>query len=122
PGTADCPQPPDINRGQLLAEQIHDATWLRHWIRELLVERVPPQVPVLRDIVRQFRPHVIAADPMVYQAPIVAGLEGIPWAGLSSSLNPVVPDHFESELLATNTWLAADRAALFAHFGQRAEF
>jgi MGT family glycosyltransferase len=122
PGSADRPLPPDINRGKLFSEMIHDAAWLRGWIKELLVERVPPQVPVLRDIVRRFRPDVIAADPMVYQAPIVAHLEGIPWAGLSSSLNPVVPDHFESELLATNAWLAAERAALFARFGLQASF
>jgi zeaxanthin glucosyltransferase len=122
PGSADRPQPPDINRGRFFAEKIHDAAWLRAWIKELLVERVPPQVDVLRDIVRQYAPHVIAADPMVYQAPIVARLEGIPWAGLSSSLNPVVPDHFESELLATNAWLAAERAALFARYGLQADF
>jgi MGT family glycosyltransferase len=122
PGSADRPPPPDVNRGRHFAEKVRDAAWLRGWIRELLVERVPPQVPVLRDVVRRFGPDVIAADPMVYQAPIVARLEGIPWAGLSSSLNPVVPDHFESELLATNAWLAADRDALFARFGLQATF
>jgi MGT family glycosyltransferase len=121
-GSADCPPPPDASRGKLFAEKIHDAAWLRGWIKELLVGRVPPQVPILRDIVCQYRPDVVAADPMVYQAPIVARLEGIPWAGLSSSLNPVVPDHFESELLATNAWLAAERDALFARFGQQARF
>ena len=45
---------------------------LRGWIRELLVERVPPQVPVLQEIVARYRPDVIVSDPMVYQAPIVA--------------------------------------------------
>jgi MGT family glycosyltransferase len=122
PGSPDRPAPPDVNRGQQFAEKIHDAAWLRGWIKELLVDRVPPQVPVLRDVVRRYRPDVIAADPMVYQAAIVAHLENIPWAGLSSSLNPVVPDHFESELLATNAWLDGDRAALFANFGLRATF
>jgi UDP:flavonoid glycosyltransferase YjiC (YdhE family) len=122
PGSADRPPPPDVNRGKLFAEKIHDADWLRGWIKELLVERVPPQVPVLREIVRDYRPDVLAADPMVYQAPIVAHGEGVPWAGLSSSLNPVVPDHFESELLATNAWLAAEREALFAQFGLRPRF
>jgi UDP:flavonoid glycosyltransferase YjiC (YdhE family) len=122
PGSPDRPGPPDLNRGKFFAEKVRDAGWLRRWIKELLVERVPPQVDVLRDVVRRFEPDVIAADPMVYQAPIVANLEGVPWASLSSSLNPVVPAHFDSELLATNRWLEEERAALFARFGQTASF
>lgn len=122
PGSQDCPQPSDLNRGKYFAEKVRDAASLRRWIKDLLVDCVPPQVPVLCEIVRQFRPDVIAADPMVYQAPIAAGLEKVPWAALSSSLNPIVPGRFQSELLATNAWLADERAALFASFGQRASF
>ncbi len=121
-GSADCPAPPDVNRGQLFAEKIRDADWLRGWIKELLVERVPAQVAVLQDIVGRYRPDVIAADPMVYQAPIVARRQGVPWAALSSSLNPDVPAHFESELLATAAWLAPERAALFSRFGLEGRF
>jgi UDP:flavonoid glycosyltransferase YjiC (YdhE family) len=122
PGQPDCPPPPDINRGRFFAEKIRDRDWLRGWIRELLVERVPDQVEPLRAIVRQFRPDVLAIDPMVYQGAIVAAQESLPWAGLSSSLNPVVPDSFTSELLDTNDWLAADRDALFARYGLRGRF
>lgn len=116
------PPPPDINRGRLFAEKVRDRDWLRRWIKLLLVDNVPGQVENLREVVRRFRPHVLVIDPMVYQAAIVAELEGLPWAGLSSSLNPVVPDTLDSELLATTRWLAADRDALFARYGQRGRF
>src|SRR5581483_199839 len=39
-----------------------------------------------------------------------------------TSLNPVVPDDFSSELIDTNAWLARDRDALFARFGCAARF
>lgn len=121
-GEAEPSPPPDANRGRVFADHVRDRDWLRGWIKRLLVDNVPPQVEVLRRVVREFRPHVLAIDPMVYQGAIAAELEGVPWAGLSSSLNPVVPDHLESELIATNRWFHADRDALFARYRLQARF
>jgi hypothetical protein len=54
---------------------------------------------------------------MAYAAPIVAARAGLPWAGVSTSLNPVVPGDWRSELIATTS--ALPRAELFADYGLR---
>lgn len=122
PQSGENPPPPDANRGRFFAEKVRDAEWLRGWIRMLLVEQAPAQVDLLRPIVRAFRPDVLAIDSMVYPAAIVAALEGVPYAGLSSSLNPVTERSFESALTETVRSLAPSRDQLFARYGQRAEF
>lgn len=122
PGSDHNPPPPDANRGKFFAKKVRDAEWLRNWIKTLLVDNVPPQVEVLRGIVREFRPDVLAIDSMVYQGAIVAEQEKIPYAGLSSSLNPVVDRTFTSELIETVRWLSQARDALFAAHGLKAEF
>jgi MGT family glycosyltransferase len=116
------PPPPDANRGKLFAEKVRDAEWLRNWIKTLLVDNAPPQVEALRRIVREFRPDVLAIDSMVYAGAIAAELEKIPYAALSSSLNPVVDRSFTSELIETVGWLSPARNALFASYGLTAEF
>lgn len=119
---SEVPPPADENRGAALAELVRDAPRLRAWIKALLLDDVPAAVNRLDRVVAGFKPTVIIADPMAYEAPIVAARAGVPWAALSSSLNPVVPDSMESELIATNAWLAADREALFARYGLAAQF
>ncbi len=66
------------------------------------------------------RPHVITRDPMVYAAPIVAHGAGLPRVALSSSLNSVLPEGFDSELLSTVRALEPARARLFAAHGLEA--
>jgi zeaxanthin glucosyltransferase len=129
----EVPPPAEDNRGAALAELVRDGPRLRRWIRELLLGGVSGDVVRLERALTSFRPDVIAADPMDYQAPIAAARAGLPWAGLSSSLNPVVPDLADpgqgrnrammtSELIATAMELAAERDALFARHGLRARF
>jgi zeaxanthin glucosyltransferase len=118
----EVPEPAHDNRGAALAALVRDAPRLRAWIKALLLDDVPAAVQRLDRVVADFKPAMIVADPMAYEAPIVAARAGIPWAALSSSLNPVVPDTLESELLATTAWLAADRDALFARHGLAARF
>lgn len=129
----EVPPPTEDNRGAALAELVRDGPRLRRWIRDLLLGGVSSEVVRLERALASFRPDVIAADPMAYQAPIAAARAGLPWAGLSSSLNPVVPEaadrdqaprreNITSELIATAAELAADRDALFARHGLRARF
>jgi zeaxanthin glucosyltransferase len=116
-GVAGAPPPPDANRGRAFAELVADRARLRAWIQAMLVDTVPGEVERLTALVRarSHRPDAIVADPMAYAAPIVASREGIPWAGLSTSLNPVVPDDWTSELIETTR--ALPRAELFARHG-----
>ncbi|MFO0609321.1 MAG: glycosyltransferase [Polyangiales bacterium] len=113
---------PDANRGARFAAQVADARWLRGWIRSLLVDAAPDAVEPLREVIRAWRPDVVALDPMVYAAVLAASLERVPWAALSNSLNPCLPDDLDSELLATVRELSRDRDALFARYGLRADF
>jgi zeaxanthin glucosyltransferase len=113
---------PDEHRGAAFAARVADAAWLRGWIRALLVDAAPAAVEPVREVIRAWRPDVVALDPMVYGAVIAASLEGVPWASLSNSLNPCLPDDADSELLATVRELGPDRDALFARYGLRVAF
>jgi len=114
--------PTDTHRGALFAERVRDAAWLRQWIKTFLVDAVDDSVEPLRALVRDTSPDVVAIDPMVYAAAIACELEGVPWAAVSNSLNPALPDGLDSELLRTVRWLAPHRDALFARHGLTARF
>lgn len=109
--------PGDTHRGAAFAERIRDAAWLRQWIKSLLVDAAADAIEPLRTTIRDLQPDVVAIDPMVYAAAIACELEGVPWAAVSNSLNPALPDDLDSELLRTVRWLAPARAALFARHG-----
>jgi zeaxanthin glucosyltransferase len=119
PGTG---KPSDALRGEKLARVLSDSTALRGWIRELLVELPARQVEPIRAIVRDYRPDVVAIDTMSYEGAIAAALERVPWVGWSTSLNPVVPDSLDSELIHTIRVLDADRRRLFASYGLTPRF
>lgn len=108
-----------VTRGRVFAEKVRDAAWLHRWIARLLIEVVPAQIPSFRALIQELRPDVVATDPMVYAAVIAAESAGIPWAGISSSLNPVTPDEWSTELTETVRGLAPARARLFADHGVR---
>lgn len=113
--------PSPANRGEAFAALVRDPARLRRWISQMLIDSVALEVPRLHDIVAGTRPDLIVTDPMAYAAPIVAHRHHLPWVGLSTSLNPVVPADWHSELIATTS--ALPRAELFAAHGlPHAEF
>ena len=114
-------RPPDDSvRGEALARVLRDPLALAGWIRTLLVDAPRAAVEPLRAIVREVRPEVVAIDTMAYAAAIAAELEGVPWVGWATSLNPVV--HADSELVRTLRALDPERHALFAEHGLAARF
>jgi UDP:flavonoid glycosyltransferase YjiC (YdhE family) len=119
PGAA---PPSDALRGEKLARVLADPDALRGWIRALLVEAPGHHVEGMRALVRDFRPDVVALDTMAYEGAIAAELEGVPWVGWATSLNPVLPDALDSELLRTLRALDPARHALFARHGLSARF
>ena len=121
-GPRKTPERHDLSRGASFAANIRDAAWLRRWIHTLLIEYTPAQVDGIRAILRQWRPDVVVIDPLLYASAIAAELEGLPWVAMSNSLNPVLPDTLDSELLATVRWLAPERDRLFARYGIEAHF
>ncbi len=126
-GVADAIAPPGARppssavRGAALAAILVDPPRLAGWIRALLVDAPRAGIPPLRAIIRDLRPDVVALDTMAYDAAIAAELEGVPWVGWATSLNPVV-DGLDSPLIRTLAALDADRHALFADHGLAARF
>lgn len=112
-GRADVPAAG--SRGAEFAALVRDPARLRGWIRAMLVDTVPDELPRVAAALREFRPEVVVTDPMAYAAPIAATRAGIPWAGVSTSLNPVVPDDWQSALISTTA--ALPRRELFAEYG-----
>lgn len=111
-----------VTRGKVFVEKLADKAWLRKWIKTLLIDAVPAQVKELRTVVNSFQPDIIVTDPMVYAAVIVANEAGMPWAGVSSSLNPVTPDNWTCELTETLDELELHRKELLATAAWQPQF
>jgi MGT family glycosyltransferase len=109
-------------RGAALSSILRDPVRLRGWIRELLVEATEGLIDPLREVVREVRPDVVAIDTMADAGAIAAELEGVPWVGFATSLNPVLPASLDSELLRTTRALEPERTALFRRHGLAASF
>ncbi len=111
-----------VTRGKEFVERLADKAWLRHWIKTLLIDAVPAQVALLSAAVEHCRPDLIVADPMLYAVPIVAARCGIPWVGVSSSLNPITPHDWHCELTDTLDAFSEERSRLFADNGLKPHF
>lgn len=111
-----------IVRGEAFAERVRDAVWLRRWIKDLLVDQAEAYIPAFREAIRATRPDRLVVDPMLYAAIIAAHCEGVDWLVLSNSLNPVLPEDVDSELLQTVRSLSEDRDRLFARYGMELQF
>jgi zeaxanthin glucosyltransferase len=117
-----APAPAAEHRGEPFAALLADPPRLRAWIRTMLVDSVEPSIAPLRAHLRHARPDVVVIDPMAYFGAIAAHEEGLPWLGLSTSLNPCIGDDVESELVESVRSLAAARRALFAEHGMDVRF
>jgi MGT family glycosyltransferase len=118
------PPPVHITGGAALARLVRDPPALRSWIKTLLLDAVPDQIEPVRRAIRGWRPDVLACDPMLYQGVIAAHLEKVPYAGISSSLNPVLVDEpaNDCDLMRTVRELAEPRRRLFERYGMAPEF
>jgi zeaxanthin glucosyltransferase len=94
----------------------------RSWLQSVLLDGVAVLVGPLRQLLRDLRPEVIGLDPTIYPACIAAELEGVPFAGLSPSLQPLVGADDPGALSRMVKSLASARAALFASFGVAPRF
>lgn len=111
----DVPPPPSgfLTSGQAFAEKLRDADWLAAWIEALLIDAVPSQLPAVSAMLQRERPDVVVSDPMLYAVAIACGEAQVPWAALSSSLNPVTPPSWRTALTETLDRLSDKRADLF---------
>jgi UDP:flavonoid glycosyltransferase YjiC (YdhE family) len=117
------PTPPARpTHGAELVELIQDPPRLAAWIEELLLSGIPQQVEAIRRACRRLSAQVVVIDPLYYAAAIAAHLEGLPWASVSNSLNPVLPPELDSDLLRTTRALHPRRQAIFGGYGMTPEF
>ncbi len=115
-------RPEAESRGAAFAELVRNEVRLAAWIRAMLLDSVPAMVTDLERAVDAAQPDALVIDPMAYAGAIVAGTRGLPWAGLSTSLNPVVVGPARTPLMRTIAELAPARDELFERYGLRAEF
>jgi zeaxanthin glucosyltransferase len=111
-----------ITRGKTFVERLRDRSWLRNWIKTLLIDAVPDQVQLIMAAAEACQPALIVTDPMIYAAVIAASRLAIPWVGLSSSLNPITPDDWHCELTDTLNALSEQRDRIFIDNGLRPRF
>ncbi len=111
-----------VTRGAELVELIEDNERLHQWVEHLLLSDLQEEVESVRKWLRRERADVVVVDPLYYAAAIAAEVEGLPWASLSNSLNPVLPPELGSALLRSVKRLSAARAKLFRSFAVEASF
>lgn len=94
PGSSDRP-----THGAELVALIQDRERLAAWIGQLLLDNLDGQTAELRAWYQGM--DAVVVDPLYYAASLAAEAEGLPWAAVSNSLNPVIPAELESDLLRT---------------------
>jgi MGT family glycosyltransferase len=111
-----------VTGGKELAELVRQPDRLRVWIEQLLLDSVRDAIEPVRREFRRWKPGALVADPMIYAGILAAHLEKIPYACVSSSLNPVTPDEVDCPHARNMRALDPRRKSLFAEFGLRPEF
>ena len=113
---------PEAQRSVKLGQRVGNKSWLKWWTNAVLVQQVPAQVAALRSVVRERRPDVIVADPLAYAAPVVAGLEGIPWPQLRTGLQSIISDGEDGTTSSVYREIAPARERMLAALGVALEF
>ncbi|QSQ21071.1 glycosyltransferase [Pyxidicoccus parkwayensis] len=117
----ETPPPAIETGGEALARLVLDEVALGKWIRGLLIDAVPALLEPVREVIRRFRPDILALDGMQYAAVLAAHDLGIPWAGVSSALSLLEPP-MDYSLKRNVRALAPERQALFQGHGFDARF
>src|SRR3984957_6937601 len=113
---------PEAQRSVKLGQRVGNKAWLKWWTNAGLVQQVPAQVTARRPVVRERRPDVIVADPLAYAAPVVAGLEGIPWAAVATGLQSIISEGGGGATSSVYREIAPARERMLAGFGVTLEF
>lgn len=120
--SCDVPVPPMVTTGPELAALVRTDHELRDWIRTLLLDGAVGHVEPVALLTSRFGADVVVTDPMLYGVVIAAQRAGCPWVGVSSSLNPVVPEGWTCLLTDHIDSMSVARDNLFAQFGMTARF
>ncbi len=117
----ESPAPGIETGGEALAKLVLDDVALGKWIRGLLLGGLPSMIEPVIEVMRRFRPDVMALDGMQYPAVLAAHETQTPWVGVSSALSLLEPP-VDYALRRNTQALAADRQAIFKRHGFDARF
>ena len=116
-GVANRPPPSGEEKARVVADPEAILKYQK-WIR---VELQKTHLEPFRQIVRDFRPEVLAADAQMYSAFIAAHAEHVPWVSVFTTLNPYM-HWLDTGITREAKAIAADRAEIFAGYGMDPEF
>ena len=91
-------------------------------LRRVFLGAFLEQVDAVREVIRAFRPDVIALDGCCYHFVVGAQLEQVPWGSVSSGLWLLQPRALEYPMLRIANTLADERLAFFGRYGMRPDF
>lgn len=109
-------------RGRDFTARLARPAFAARWYQYVLVNQVPAQLVVLREVVRTFRPDAIVTDPLAYVGAIIGEQERVPWAGVSTQLIAIAPRGFACPYLEYLEALAPHRERLLAVEGVTLRF
>jgi UDP:flavonoid glycosyltransferase YjiC (YdhE family) len=112
---------PDARPAQRKGALRHgDVVWLARWF-EIGIANVlrDAMLDATARAIDEFRPDVMAIDPLAYHGVVVADARAIPWAGLSLIFAAPGPDDWTSTAKDAYARMAPARDALFAKHGIR---
>jgi MGT family glycosyltransferase len=118
--TLGLPRAP-VPTGEEKARMVSDPEAVLNWQKWVRVGSVETMIDPFREIIRQFRPHVVAADAQMYSAFLAAHREGVRSTSIFTSLSPFM--HWLATAVRDEAIrVAPDRAAMFASHGMNPEF
>jgi beta-glucosidase len=100
------------------AIKANDVAWLTRWF-QLGTQAVLAKgtLEAMSAAVDEFRPDVLAIDPLAFYAISVAERRQLPWAGVSATLACVAPEAWSCPMLEASERVASWRSTLFAEHG-----
>ncbi len=109
-------------RTRTLGRILGDPVARKKWFHYLMYGTLDDQLAGLRASIAEFRPDILAVDPLAYAGVIVAEQLGIPWAGISTQLSCLAPPTWDCPMFETLRELESTRDAELAKHGVAVSF
>jgi MGT family glycosyltransferase len=108
---------PELQTARFRAD---DVSWLARWFKLAITRMLSPEaLAAARAAVSEFRPDVMAIDPLAYASIAAAEEAGIPWAGLSPNFLALAPEDWSCPMRDAYVRIAEWHRALLASHGIR---
>lgn len=112
----------DAARSARLAQNLKDREWARLWMRSVMIDSLEDRIITLSKVCDDFQPDALVVYATCYEGAVVAHARGIPWAGLTTSLNPFVPDLLAADLHEVCKGWSKERDQIMARYAGSTQF